>query len=290
MGFASTAEVVDAHLAGKEKYTSWRKVPVQVTTAGSWFDLSMSPGNPVAQYYAATPVTTKALYKSTDGGIEHGGAVSPATKHLRKLMALSVVAGQVPMVMYLCDYVMYYPFVDMGFGTGAQAMTNSITLPRWDGANDDLQVMAVTVAAGGFAADTFTFTYTNSDGDPGRVSPLCAMNTANSATGTLLTSQTTRSRAHGPFLPLQAGDHGVQSIQSVTLTSGVDTGLFTLVLVKPLATISLRGIDAPVEVDFLTDKGLQLPEIPDDAYLNFIVHPAGAIAGQLLGDATFIWT
>ena len=36
-------ELVDAELAGKERRYTWRKTPSQVTTAGLWFDLSMSP-------------------------------------------------------------------------------------------------------------------------------------------------------------------------------------------------------------------------------------------------------
>ena len=50
----------------------WRKVPSQVTTAGYWFDLSLSPGNPVPKYwFDATPLIAKAIYQSTDGGLFH---------------------------------------------------------------------------------------------------------------------------------------------------------------------------------------------------------------------------
>jgi hypothetical protein len=293
MAIANLADVVNCYTEGREKYAYFRKVPVQATTAGTWFDLSMSPGNPVAQYYAAAPLVSKALYKSDgvgisgSGGIDHGGDVAPRSKYLRRMMVMSAVAGQVPMVLYLCDYLLYYPFIDEGFGSSLQSMTQVDTLPRYT-TGEGVQMMAVIVAAHGFAADTFTVTYINEHGVE-HTTPLVAMNTANSATGSILTSQTTLTRANGPFLPLAAGDSGVRSITGVTLTSGIDTGLFTLVLVKPLATLSLRGVDAPVEVDYLTDAGIQLPRVYDNAYLNFVVHPAGAIAGQLLGDATFIW-
>lgn len=293
MSIANVADIVACYTEGREKYAYFRKVPVQVTTAGTWFDLSMSPGNPVAQYYAAAPLVSKALYKSDDGllsgsgGIDHGGNVAPSKKYLRRMMAMTAVAGQVPMVLYLCDYLLYYPFIDEGFGTSVQSMTQVDTLPRY-ATGEGVQMMAVVVAAHGFAADTFTVTYRN-QANVEHTTPLIAMNTANAATGSLLTSQTTLTRANGPFLPLDTGDTGVRSVTGVTLTSGIDTGLFTLVLVKPLATLSLRGVDAPVEVDYLTDAGLQLPRVYDNAYLNFVVHPAGAIAGQLLGDATFIW-
>jgi len=61
------------------------------------------------------------------------------------------------------------------------------------------------------------------------------------------------------------------------------------VLVKPLAQLQLRGIDAPVEVNYLTDFG-QLPTITDDAYLNFLACPAGSLAATALhGDITVVW-
>lgn len=50
---------------GRNHYSFWRKTPSQVTTAGVWFDLSMSPGNPNPQYYAATP-TNSAFFGHLD--------------------------------------------------------------------------------------------------------------------------------------------------------------------------------------------------------------------------------
>ena len=90
MGFANVQALADAELDGKVTYRTWRKTATQVSTIGVWFDLSMSPGNPVPQYYAATPLAAKALAQSTDGGIFHGGAVSPDRKYLRRCMAMTV--------------------------------------------------------------------------------------------------------------------------------------------------------------------------------------------------------
>ena len=61
MGFGSVATLAAAVEDGKGTYATWRKSPSQTTTIGVWFDLSMSPGNPVPQYYAATPLRTQAL-------------------------------------------------------------------------------------------------------------------------------------------------------------------------------------------------------------------------------------
>ena len=70
----------------------------------------------------------------------------------------------------------------------------------------------------------------------------------------------------------------MQSVQSVTIGGIGDVGLFALVLVKPLATFSLYGIDAPTEVDYFTDMA-SMPEIKDDAYINLIALPNGTLSG-----------
>lgn len=46
-------------------------------------------------------------------------------------------------------------------------------------------------------------------------------------------------------MALQDGDNGVRFIESATFGGTGDIGLVALVLVKPLASLSLRGIDAP---------------------------------------------
>ena len=98
-----------------------------------------------------------------------------------------------------------------------------------------------------------------------------------SVTGSVVSSDRAVNGASGPFMPLQIGDSGVQSIQSVTMP-GNDVGLFSLVLVKPLAQLSIRGIDAPVEVSYVKDF-MVLPQIYDDAYLSAICLPQGSLSG-----------
>lgn len=53
--------------------------------------------------------------------------------------------------------------------------------------------------------------------------------------------------------------------------------------------MSIRGIDAPVEVEYLVDFA-QMPEIKDDAYLNFICHPGGTLsAAPIHGIIETVW-
>jgi hypothetical protein len=285
MGFNNVGELVDVQA---QKIVSFRKVPAVVTVANNWYDYSMAPGKPAPQYYAATPLESANLSRSADGGIDHGGDVAPATKYLREILATCVTAGGVPQTFRLLDYLMFYPFVDMGTAD-QQDMTQVASLTRYtDG--EGVKMMAVLVAPHGLVGDTFKVGYTNQDGTSGRETPLHTMTTNVAVNGTILTTAAAVAGASGPFMTLQGTDTGVRSIEYVTCTAGTDVGLFTMVLVKPLANFALREITAPVEVDFFLDKAGQLPVIEDDAYLNFISCPAGSLsAAALNGLATFIW-
>lgn len=284
-GFANVKEVVDAELRGASRFSTWRKSPSQVTTTRVWFDLSMSPGNPVPKYwFDAPPLIAKAVAQSTDGGLFHGGSVSPLKKYLRETTQIAIVATALPMPMILCDYLLYYPSIDDST-LDPQVMDNTVPLPRYsDG--EGVQMIALSVA-GRTGGQTFSVTYTNSEGVTGRVTPNVPQNSAASI-GSIITSDGAAVNTAGPFIPLQQGDTGVRAIESVTM-NGADVGLFTIVLVKPLAQTQIRGIDAPVEKDYLLQAGT-LPEIKDDAYLSWIVLPQGSLAATPIhGTIKVIW-
>lgn len=271
-GFSNIRNFVDTELDGKTRLTSWRKAPTQVTVANFWFDLSMSPGNPAPQYYASAPLVTVQMKQSTDGGLFHG-ATSSVSKWVKNFMIMSTSATGLPMPIIMLDYLLYYPFIDQGV-TDPQSMTNSLALPRYtDGAG--VKIMAVNVAAGA-GGQTFTVSYTNSDGVAGRTTPLITLNIA-TAIGSICSGSTSAAIAAWPFLPLQVGDTGVRSIESLTM-NGPDVGLITLVLVKPIFTSQIIEQTAPVDENFFIEKA-SIPEIKEDAYLNLICMPNGSLSG-----------
>lgn len=276
-GFANARSLADAQDAGQYLYASFRKQATQTTGAGVWFDLSMSPGNPAPNYYIGTPNVFVPMRQSTDGGLRHGGNVNALgrKKFLRKLMALTTET--LPVSCLLLDYLGFYGFIDESV-LDEQPLDNTQGLPRYaDGRG--VQLMPV-VVAGHTGGQTFTVSYTNQDGVAGRVTPAVTM-TTQIVNGTILHSQGAGAAYanNGPFLPLQIGDSGVRSVESVQIGGIGDVGLFALVMVKPLATFSLFGIDAATEVDYLTDMAA-LPEILDDAYLNLIALPNATLAGD----------
>ena len=286
-GFANARRLADAQDAGKYLYASFRKQAAQTTGAGVWFDLSMSPGNPAPNYYIGSPGVFVPLKQSTDGGLRHGGNVSPAKKFLRKLMVTTNTAAASVTPMKLLDYIGFYGFIDESV-LGEQFLDNTAPLPRHvDGAG--VQLMPV-VVAGQTGGQPFTVSYTNQNGVAGRTTTSVLMSTQ-FVNGTILCSQNggaTYPHA-GPFLPLQTGDTGVRSVQSVTIGGVGDVGLFALVLVKPIASISLYEITAASETDYLLDTST-LPVIEDDAYLNFIAMPTGTLANApIIGILETTW-
>jgi hypothetical protein len=285
VALSNVKQMVDAEIDGRTRRYTWRKTPSQVTTARLWFDLSMSPGNPPPKYwFDAPPAIAKAVSQSTDGGIFHGANVSPQEKYIRLITSMTVTATALPMPLILCDYLLYYPSCDDST-TDEQLLDNSVTLPRYtDGAG--VQVIAVSVA-GRTGGQQFYFTYTNQDGTSGRTSQTVTQNAA-AAIGTIVTSATNVQAAGNPFIGLQGSDTGVRSIQSVTML-GADVGLFTLILVKPIAQTAIKEITAPYEKDFFI-HAQGLPQVEDDAYLNMLCIPNGSLAATaLIGDLKVIW-
>lgn len=262
----------------------WRKSPTQTTAANIWFDMSMSPGNPVPNYYIGTPGTFVRLAQSTDGGIPHGGPVAPFQKFLRIFGAMTTGASAAPLPMYLLDYLGFYPFLDESV-TDEQLVTNTVGITRHvDGVG--VQMMPV-VVAGQLGGQFFTVKYTNSDGVSGRVTPRHAM-TTQSVNGTILSSINTINSA-APFMALQDNDKGVRCVESITFGGTGDIGLIALALVYPVASHFIRGIDAPAENDFLMHKAT-LPLIEDDAYLNMICCPPGSLSGApFFGYIKTLW-
>ena len=284
-GFANIRAIADATDSGQYLFASFRKQATQATGAGVWFDMSMSPGNPAPNYYIGSPNVFIPMKQSTDGGFRHGGNVSPKKKFLRKLMALTSVTT--PISCKLLDYLGFYGFVDESV-LDEQFMDNSQGLTRYaDGSG--VQLMPV-VVAGHTGGQPFTVNYTNQDGVSGRITQTVTMGTQ-VVNGTILHSQGSGTAYvnNGPFIPLQRGDTGVRSVESVTIGGIGDVGLFSLVLVKPLATFSLFGADSATEVDYLTDMAA-LPEIKDDAYLNIIALPNATLAGApIIGIIETAW-
>ncbi len=242
----------------------------------------MAAGNPKPNYYASAPLEAAVL----DGqdGIFHGADKAPQTMHLTGMGLVSPTAGFVGQFM-LCDYLLYYPFID-GDETSTQLMDNTTaSLPRYTDGNG-VQVMAV-CAAPTLGGGLFTFDYINQDG-VAKTSPVNVMSTTAANIGQLATSQQATGGT-GPFLRLNSGDTGVRSISAIDITTP-NGGLIVLVLVRPIADLAIREINTMSEIEYVS-KRVGCPQIYDGAYLNLLCNtPATIAAGLLAGYASFAWS
>lgn len=299
-GFRNLRAFADAVDSGQSWVSSFRKVPAVTTIAGQWFDFSGAAGNPVPNYFASEPLVAATL--EAEKGIYHGPNVSPARKYVHRLTTVHGAASATTTTgqnveMILADYLIYYPFIDMDAAGEEQSFDNTVTLPRWaDGAGVKMFLLAQATTLGG---GRFTVSYTNSDGVAGRVSPnvFCA---AAQPTGAVVNADV---GAGGlvPFIPLQDGDKGVRSVQSITF-SVANGGLGALVLTKPImrhyqreesrvSTGTVESFGSPAEFEAMRTATIVPPEIKDGAFLAMLGRTAaGSVSGgQYVGTLETVW-
>lgn len=275
MGFSQLKDLVDAEVTdGAFSIATFRKTPSQTTVSPVPFDLSMAAGNPTAQFYASEPLVAALI--NAKHGLSVGGDPT-ATNHLAELMVLSTSSGFAPGSFMLCDYLLYYPFVDMD-NTDTQMMDNTVTLPRYQsGLGVRIFAVAQSPSIGNGA---FSVTYVNQDGVTKSTGTIACSSGVTNIASSIIRS--------GFFLPLAVGDTGVQSITSVTFSSA-NGGLAAFVLVKPLTSIELEETISPAEINYYKDHP-SLPRILQGAVLNFIAMSGATAAGAaLIGTIKTIW-
>ena len=115
---------------GKFRRADWNKLTHATGTqaAGLWYALPHATGNPSAMTLGVVG-TNLAFHNANDrlaGSIQHGGDVSPDTKHILNASAFSAAATSMPAIFMLVDLLGWYP-VSTVTTTGDQALINSKT-------------------------------------------------------------------------------------------------------------------------------------------------------------------
>lgn len=134
--------------------------------------------------------------------------------------------------------------------TSAQTV-NSAALTRYTTGEGVRMILVVTTALGATASNV-TISYTNQAGTAGRSTGAIAM-TASCAVNRTQPSTTIF------FIPLQAGDTGVRSVQTITFSAAMGAGVLDLYLFKPLMIIPTIAAntfverDSSVQIDGLTE-------------------------------------
>jgi hypothetical protein len=131
----------------------------------------------------------------------------------------------------------------------------------------------------GATPTTITASYTNQAGVAGRTSqPIDIGNTGLNNPGRIL-----------PF-NLQAGDSGVQQVASVTLAATTGTaGNFGVTLFRPLLAIPVAFAgDYGASGDPLREIGLHMPQIENDACLQFMFYAQGQFTQSIALEMKFM--
>jgi hypothetical protein len=219
-------------------------------------------------------LTAYQLTDSSPGALYHGGNVIADTKHILNMGALCGIATGVPSIIKVVDMLLYYPGINMN-SLSAQNMTNGVNLPRYvDGKG--VRAFLVAQTATGASAHNFTMSYTDT-GDNAANAPASTLLCTPSAIVGHLPITGTAAGNFGPFIPIAAGDIGIKSVESATLSAASGSGTAALVLCKELCDIPLFAAGIYSERDLLYQIP-SLPQVVDGAYLGFLLYAGAAVA------------
>lgn len=278
MPFSSMDDLVNEITSGKFNRNDWNKLTgAAAYTAGRWFDMSSLTGTPVANAFAGTALAWRTCDEATGNGTQifglpHGGNVSPDTKHILNVSAVTAVATGVPAQLMLVDLQGYWPGITNNSAT-AQTLTGTPTLRYTNGAG--CRLFWVQTATAGATAQNISVSYTNTTPTAGRALPVTVAMTA-SAIAPHISHSGTAANNYGPFLPLASGDTGVSNVATVTF-SAANTGTGALCLARPLLTLPLTTASVAAERDLLNQLP-SLPRVMDGACLTWLYF-AGAATG-----------
>jgi len=160
-----------------------------------------------------------------------------------------------------------------------------------------VQAFLVPSTVMGAATPNLTLTYTNAttSGNAGTASratpsaPALPIGNTAAPVGSIAYAGT-GSGKFGPFMPLQAGDQGVQTPTGITISSSYVSGVLNLVLAKPILSIPITTVGVAGERDLLN----QLPSAPiiqDGACLDWLIYAGAAtpVNSAFYGSLEFVW-
>ena len=209
--------------------------------------------------------------------------------------AFTAAATTVPGVLMLVDLLGFYrvttvtSIVDQSTNTSSSA--SLFPLPRYV-SGSGVQAFFVNSNATplGAATPSLSIGYTNSAGTTDRATPtVLPVGKTAAANGLILYSGTGVGK-YGPFVPLQAGDSGIMSIQKIKLSVSYVSGEFSVCLCRPLLTLPITTLGVASERD-LVNQIPSLPRVYDGACLVWLYYSGAAtpINSAFYGHLDFAW-
>lgn len=235
------------------------------TVAGRYFSMAYQGGQPGAIAVPSAGVNGEAL-TTLAGQIPFTNPGGADYSYLGRFAGYASQPGQLVLVDRLWQ--------NSGLSatlTSSQAIT-PVALPARDrdGTTNGKDVMAGIEVSGALGAGTPTITtgYTNSGGTAARSSISAAIGASSPA---------------GSFypLPLQAGDEGVRSVESIQLSASMVSGTYHLVLYRVLAQVPILAAGLGEVQDYLRTG---LPRLYDNTVPMLLYFPAGTTAPLVSGQ------
>ncbi len=228
--------IINARAGGKATDVTFTKLST-TTVANQWHALFDVGGAPPAGAFTGTPgaVPTSA----TTGALSFGIPNTAGSDNCYILTFGFTSASQINMAI-LADLLVQVGSVAVNNGTGT---ISSAALTRYTGGAGVLVTFEVTTILSGTSAGTFTMSYTDQGGASGNTSASQTL-TVSAAVGRL------QPIATGPYMPLLAGDFGVQAVANI-ISSGATatTGVLAMHMYYPLAMVPGIAAGAYVERD-----------------------------------------
>lgn len=297
-------ETYDQHMivnAARQQHTFswWKRSGGGV--AGNWYSMWPSTGDPGAGAYGGTARVGKRPTRTTAGAMRAGVSIGSLDKHLRRTPTMFSSASISGRGFVIVDRAWAADSCSMS--ASSQNMDNTIAANRYVGSASErgLQIFGVADAVHNATASNLTaMGYTNVAGTGSRLvstSPALAKivslaaPTSDNGARQLFQSQGASTRgAPSPFLNLQAGDHGVQTIDNFQW-SAAPTGTCCWELVQPIA-IQLDMIFANIMCDYewlFGHEAMRKLKIYSDACLYPIAWVGGAVDGIMQGTVSVGW-
>lgn len=255
----STSDGLVAALATAQDLQIFKSAS-RTTIANDWFSLFELAGNPGAGVLAGTSTTAGVVPTDATAGVDIINAFGGSNiGYVSRANFSNTVACRMRV------YDMLFKAGAYSFNAAAGAMSSQPSYSsRVPGGTDytDTQIWIECVTAF-TGSPTITVTYTNQSGTTGR-------STGAFATGSALTL------GRCIQLPLQAGDTGVEKIESVTCTVAT-VGTFNVLVLRPVTPAA--RIRIANDAQLMNASDLALPQVFTDSALILLVNADSTSSG-----------
>lgn len=290
MAFSGVDSIVAAKTAGQRQRMPFNRTVVTGATsvAGRWHECLSGLGTGGSVVLTGTAGTGLAKNRSSAGALPLGADVSTSLRYLQSLSVITGGATLSPGWVVLTDIIHVYPSCVL---TGAPSTMSSH--PTWTGTGDTrmtnaigVQCSLVVTTAGSAGNGQISMTYTDQSGNPGAASGAMYAPATNAPAGCLYGQTSTVVTVGGPYFSTAAGDTGIQSIQSYTITTGLTSGVGAFVLHRPIAEIPLAAVNTPGMIEWILGE-----RVYDDSCLGFFMQIGGAatVGQQITGSLDMVW-